>query len=118
MKIVITAPENFRDYLNKYDKEFVILNEIETTNSSEYEVNYRDIAINATISLVISVFSPFITDVIREYVNNTKNEIIISLSDDNVSKIRINNVNEKIPTIHDNINAILKEEKYGKKRPF
>ena len=116
MDITITASEAFLRFLEK-EGELSITNTEAKTIQDTYEANLTDILINASMSAVISIFSPFITDAIKDYVETTHETIYITTENEKYI-INTENADTMLPILNQEIIAILNEESNVKNRPI
>lgn len=94
--------------------EYEILSEANAHALASYDAKLSETN-NWLISIVISVFSPFITDAIREFVDYCKTEIIVTTEDENYI-INKNNVDCVLPEFRNDLENSLTDEQNAKNR--
>lgn len=113
MDLKIKASENFLQVLEKYSDKITVKKKEEVSGDGTYNADFKNLALNLSLNLVISVFAPFITDAIKEYVNTTNESIVVTTADEKYH-ITPSNVNELTLILHKEILVAITEEKNGK----
>ena len=94
--------------------EFEILSEVNAQALASYDAKLSD-ANSWLISIVISVFSPFITDAIRKFVDYCKTELVVTTEDKNCI-INKDNIDCVLPEFKYDLENNLSNEQNGKNR--
>lgn len=111
MNISIFATEDFKELLLHHEGNFSIIDEKIVQDNSSYNAFFtKEKFQNTILSIVISVFSPFITQAIQDYVKEYKKPIIVVLDEDSY-EIDSKNAEKIIPIINQEIEAIISDEK-------
>lgn len=110
MKVTITAPKDFEKFLQRHHDKVSLVKTEEAEVNGSLNANYGDILINIAISFVCSVISPFFTDAIKEYINETKQEVVVKYKGEYL-RINEKNVIEMTNLLHENALAIIEEKK-------
>lgn len=113
MELKIKAPQEFEEFIRKYDSQISVKKSDGDSNDLEYNSKLSEYASQVFIGLVVSVVSPFITDAIKEFVENKNEEIVVTTENEQYI-ITPSNVKEILPLLHDDVVAILDEDYNGK----
>lgn len=113
MELKIKANSDFEKFIKKYESQVAVVSSEEISDSTEYNSKLSEYAGQFVISLAVSVFSPFITDYIKEYVESTNEEVVVT-TDNEQYVINASNVKELLPMLHSDVVATLSEEDDGK----
>lgn len=118
MNITIIAEKDFQGFLKQYESQISILSLQEVPIEKVYDADFfrkNNIVKTIAFNVVLNVASGFIHDAIQQYINQTHSPVIIT-TESNRKTINYENINdEKTIKYFDKINAIIEDEKCGKK---
>lgn len=108
MELMIIADKDFKKYLDEYEIKYEKLSQSNYVDGTCFCLSQSEILslfLNSSIALVISVFSPFITDAIRKYINKTKKDVNITTTNNTTYNITQNNIDTQINLINQEFNC-------------
>lgn len=110
MTITITASEKVLDFLRTHENEsFKIIKE-EKLDEDTYNANFTNLSRNdIVISVIISVFSPFVTDLIKDCINEVHEEIVLTTEEEQYVLNR-QNIKETALFLNEDISTTIKEK--------
>lgn len=114
MELMIIADKDFKKYLDEYEIKYEKLSQSNYVDGACFclsQVDILNLLLNSSIAFVISVFSPFITDAIRKYINKTKKDVNITLIDKTFN-ITYNNIDTQINLVIQEFNRSEKMQPY------
>lgn len=121
MDIRIKASYNFKQVLEKYNGEIMIKKIEEIPYDNTYNANFNGSALshnfvfNISINLAISVFAPFITDAIKDYINTNHETVVVTTTEEQYI-ITPSNVDKLTPILNSDLLTAFIEDKNGKNR--
>ena len=108
MGLAIIADKDFKKYLDEYEIKYEKLSQSNYVDGACFclsQVDILNLLLNSSIAFVISVFSPFITDAIRKYINKTKKDVNITTTNNTTYNITQNNIDTQINLINQEFNC-------------
>lgn len=112
MELNIKASKEFEEFLMQHEALGKVEKREEIKDENDFNSKFSKSQI--VLNIVISVFSPFITDAIRDYIETTKQEVVVTTETEQYV-ITPTNVKDLIPLLHDDLAATIDEDKSNDK---
>lgn len=109
MKATIIASEHFLKFIELHKKEIQLIKTKNVESDGTYDSNLSGNVSNYLISFVIGVSSSYVSTLLKEYVEEKKENIEVRLKE-NVYNLNPNNLNQIIPEINTQFVITLDEE--------
>ena len=114
MELSIKASKEFEEFLKRHESFGKVEKREEIKDENDFYSKFST-GSQIVLNIVISVFSPFITDAIKDFIETTKQEVVVTTESEQYV-ITPANVKDLTPLLHNDLVATIDEDNDGKDR--